>query len=245
MILYFTSTGNCKYIAEQLAEELCDTARSITEADSVELSSGEKLGFVFPTYFWRLPSIVDDFLKSLRISSEDKEPYIYFIATYGSTCGGTGRFVKKHLKSKGYALSASYSIKTADDWTVLFDISDKGEVEKILAEEKTQLEDILPRIKSGERGNRMKDTLPMIAVCGSGVFYNSACKTRHLHVEGDCIGCGLCEKECPLSAIRIENGRPVWIKESCTMCLHCLHSCPKFAIQYDNKTQNHGQYKHP
>ena len=29
------------------------------------------------------------------------------------------------------------------------------------------------------------------------------------------------------------------------MCLGYLHRCPKFAIQYDDKTKDHGQYLHP
>ena len=41
------------------------------------------------------------------------------------------------------------------------------------------------------------------------------------------------------------GGRPVWVKEQCVMCLCCLHHCPKFSIQYGNKTLRHGQYVHP
>lgn len=33
--------------------------------------------------------------------------------------------------------------------------------------------------------------------------------------------------------------------QNCAMCLGYLHRCPKFAIQYDDKTKNHGQYLHP
>ena len=70
-------------------------------------------------------------------------------------------------------------------------------------------------------------------------------RTSHLHVEDSCIGCGLCAKKCPVQAIEMQNGKPVWVKEKCVMCLGCLHRCPKFAIQYGKNTKKHGQYLHP
>lgn len=45
-------------------------------------------------------------------------------------------------------------------------------------------------------------------------------------------------------AIEMQDKRPVWVKEKCTMCLGCLHRCPKFAIQYGKNTKQHGQYQH-
>ena len=63
----------------------------------------------------------------------------------------------------------------------------------------------------------------------------------------ECISCGLCERQCPLNAIRMENGKPVWVKDKCTLCLGCLHRCPKAAIHYgtNEKTVLHGRYLNP
>ncbi len=245
MILYFSSTGNCKYIAETLANGLGDRAASISESERICLSEGERLGFVFPTYFWRLPSVVDEYMKKLSVTLANKAPYTFFVATFGTTCGQTGTFMKRHLKKKGISLSAAYSIKTVDDYTVLFDLSDKSKVDAALETEKKQTAAVLQSIKQGKTGNMMKGKLPMIAVVGSGLFYNRARRTKHFRLTDGCISCGICEKECPISAIKIQNGKPVWVKEKCALCLHCLHFCPKFAIQYEDKTQAHGQYKHP
>ncbi len=245
MILYFTSTGNCRYAAERIAAAIGDRTAPIAEMPHIHLAASERLGFVFPTYFWRLPSVVDEYMESVTITSEDPVPYIYFVATFGSTCGQTGTFMKKHLKKKGFALTAAYGIKTADDWTVWFDMNDKEALRAILAAEEPQIDEVIAHVTAGTRGNQMKHKLPMIAVCGSNIFYKRARRTKHLHVEDTCIGCGLCERECPTSAIQLQNDRPVWVKTHCTMCLHCLHACPKFAIQYDEKTKAHGQYMHP
>lgn len=52
-------------------------------------------------------------------------------------------------------------------------------------------------------------------------------------------------RKCPVNAIEIRDNKPVWMKDKCTMCLGCLHCCPKFAIQYGKNTKKHGRYKNP
>ncbi len=245
MIVYFSSTGNCRYVALQLAKETNDKAVSIENANVITVEKGEKLGFVFPTYFWRLPWIIDEYMKNVQIESEEKNPYIYFISTFGTTCGQSGAYVKKFLKKKGFNLSASFSIKTVDDWTVWFDLSNPKVVEKILKEEKSQLEEIIPMVKEKVTGDKMKNKMPRFLICGSTLMYHFYRKTKNLQVEDTCIGCGKCEKECPMSAIKVEDGKPIWVKDRCTMCLHCVHTCPKIAISYNKKTKKHGQYMHP
>lgn len=49
--------------------------------DSVYLEKDESLGIVVPTHFWSLPTFVEGFLSKINIISEDKNPYIFLIAT--------------------------------------------------------------------------------------------------------------------------------------------------------------------
>ena len=79
---------------------------------------------------------------------------------------------------------------------------------------------------------------------GKAIYDNSMRLTGKFTVEGTCIGCGLCAKKCPVDAIEMRDGRPVWVQDRCAMCLRCLHSCPKFAIQRSSSTKRHGQYTH-
>lgn len=60
MILYFSATGNGKYISERIAEKTNETCMSIVDCirkDKYVFSDETILGIVVPTYFWRLPRI--------------------------------------------------------------------------------------------------------------------------------------------------------------------------------------------
>ncbi|GAA0084741.1 hypothetical protein UT300007_11800 [Clostridium sp. CTA-7] len=68
MILYFSTTGNCKYIEKRIADATNDTISAISKRIKednykIELLLGEKPGIITPIYSWHLPIIVRYFLK--------------------------------------------------------------------------------------------------------------------------------------------------------------------------------------
>ena len=84
MILYFSGTGNCKYVAEQIAAAVGDTAVSVEDSGGkIALEMGEIFGIVFPTHFWEIPAIMREFLEKASITAE-RENYAFAIATYGT-----------------------------------------------------------------------------------------------------------------------------------------------------------------
>ena len=56
-----------------------------------------------------------------------------------------------------------------------------------------------------------------------------------------CIGCGKCEKLCPLNNITLQNARPVW-GSNCTQCMACICYCPTRAIEYGKKSAGKPRY---
>lgn len=86
MILYFSATGNSKYVAQRIAEFLGEKAVSILADD---LPDEPIKGLVTPVYALGLPDIVEKFLLENKLQKQD---YLFFVATYGTTPGQAAYF---------------------------------------------------------------------------------------------------------------------------------------------------------
>ena len=73
------------------------------------------------------------------------------------------------------------------------------------------------------------------------VFYPLFVKANSFTASDVCIGCGKCEKLCPLNNITLQNARPVW-GTNCTQCMACICYCPTRAIEYGKKSAGKPRY---
>lgn len=249
MIFYFSATGNTRYVAARLAAATNEEMISVTDCVKsgqyrFAMRPGETVGFLSPTYYFGFPTMVNEFLEKVEFEAEER-PYVYFVATFGTTPGYTGSLARSALALKGYAPDAAFSVKMPDSWTPGFDLSDPERVRKINLAADSEIDGVVQRVHERARGDFMKRKVPGFAY---KVFYRDYARSRmtnHFHVEPSCVGCGLCAKKCPVDAIEIRDGKPVWVADECLACLGCLHRCPNFSIQYGEKTKLHGQYLHP
>ena len=138
MLIYFSATGNTKHVVDEikLKDETIISIEEAAKRGTYQFQVSEsRLGIVTPTYDFVLPNIVEEFLQKLDIHFRNK-PYTFYVGTYGTTTGAASAIADAIMRSKGLALDAKFDIRMPDTWTVLFDLSDKKRLPKLLPRQK-------------------------------------------------------------------------------------------------------------
>ena len=93
MVLYFTGTGNSRYIAERIAKALGDELFSINErikaGNREPVDTGSRVVIVAPTYAWRLPVIVSEWIAETDFTGAEK---IWFVMDCGAQIGNAAKY---------------------------------------------------------------------------------------------------------------------------------------------------------
>ena len=280
MIFYFSGTGNTKWAASKLAAATHEDLVSIAQymrgddashniAEPFTLKEDERLGFVFPVHGWRVPRLVREFIKQMKVvmatpddklkglSQESNHPFAYCVCTAGDSIGLTIDNLNDTI-AQNASLSAlgikevasSYSLIMPESYIGLpFMDVDPKEREICKKEEAAQelavvCEEIFNRKEGVSR--LVKGPIPWFFTKVVGGFFENVLITdKRFHVEKDrCVKCGICASVCPVGDIKGGHGEyPVWLHhKDCLTCFTCYHHCPHHAIEFGHQTQKKGQY---
>jgi ferredoxin len=243
MVLYFSGTGNSHYTAKIIAEKTGDQLVSINQlmkqGNKETLVSLEKpFVFVCPTYAWRIPRVVEEFIRESHFSGTDKA---YFIVTCGDDTGNAVGYIQKLCKWKGFEFQGFAEIIMPENYIAMFKSPDEATAEEIIKKGALKAELIAETIRDGLPLPVFTTKAKLKSGIVNDAFYKIIVKPKGFHTTEKCIGCRKCVQLCPLNNIEMEDGKPRW-NNHCTHCMACISGCPTTAIEYKKKTQGKTRY---
>jgi len=247
MIFYFSGTGNSKHVANKITkgtgERLVDISESIIEKnETYEVEKNEKIGFVFPVYWYCMPKIVEKFIVQLKLSGYRKQ-YVYAITTYGIAAGNVMDRLIQTLRNKQVQLNGIFGVQMIDNYVVGYNIINVDKQSTILKKAEVEIDKIMLMIECRENIEYIKKGSIRFVTPITGYVYRKANHIKKFFVTQKCNGCKQCESSCPCNAIHMMDGKPMWLGE-CTFCLKCINGCKQSAIQYGKFTEKRDRYQY-
>ena len=245
MIFYFSGTGNSYAAAMQLQQSLRGELINITDCVQNEtchftIADDEPVGIVCPVYFDGLPIIVCDFMD--RMTFEPKPSYVYGVLTYGGALfGAKSKFVQK-ATARGLDVSAIWTVHMPANYAMLYEPTHGKAAESILEKAGKKMEQISISIQKRECIPYKQNTLGIFISDIMYKRYDKARSTGPFHTNDQCVSCGVCAGRCPVKAIEMKGGVPIWVKDECVLCMSCVR-CN--AIEYGDKLKGRYRYRHP
>lgn len=232
LIFYFTGTGNCLYIARQLAgadTELLSIPQMVKQG-KYEFEADE-IGIVYPIYGHMPPYMVRQFIQQVQL----RAGYKFAVLTYGARKCDAVEIWDRISRKAGNAFDYIATIVMVDNWLPNFDMNEQVKMDKHIPEN-------LQKITADINGQRhwhepvTEEERQMhrgfLAVSGLDPEVSFLMKSEKCFTVTDaCIDCGICTYVCPRGNYELTPGG-VKMSGDCEFCFACIQNCPQRAIQF-------------
>ncbi len=245
MIFVFSGTGNSLFVARQVSaftgDSITDINQKIKNGDTLPIACSEEVIIVTPTYAWRLPKVVSDWIEKTDFDNAGRA---WFIMTCGGEIGNAPKYNRILCEKKNLEYMGTAQILMPENYIAMFSAPAWDSAKQIIERAGSDIEEAAAAIKNGicfkVPRNNIYDRIMSSVI--NPAFYSMFIKSDAFYAKDSCTGCGKCVSLCPLNNIRLKDNKPEWGK-SCTHCMACICCCPAEAIEYGNKSKGKSRYQ--
>ena len=201
-VIYYSNTGECKKVAEYLAEK---SGFDLTDIYDINGFDFDTAVLVFPVHCQNVPAPVRNFLSRLKVNA------LVPVALYGKMSNGNVLYeVQKNYRHK--IIAAAY-IPAKHAYLEEKSFEDFEKLNPLIEKLKNPTEVKIPR----SRKNPLADIAPQLR-SRAGV---------KLYADAACNKCGACTAVCKNGGIT--DGKP---NKKCIRCLKCVAVCPQKSLRF-------------
>lgn len=248
VVLYFTGTGNCLYVARQLAGKEGEilSIPQLMRKKQFEIEADE-IGLVYPIYGHMPPNMVREFIKKAQLKAE----YKFAVLTYGNRKCNAVEIWDGISRKAGNVFDYIGTIVMVDNWLPNFDMNEQVKIDKHIPENLVKItSDLNNRLRwhepvTQEERQQHEDFMSRSGLDSKVGFIMKA--ERCFTVTDACIDCGICTYVCPRGNYEL-TGQGTKMQGDCEFCFACIQNCPQRAIQFkknEDGTWPDGSEKNP
>ncbi len=207
--IYFSGTGNTKFCVDKFMKEYDNSQNSfsIEEKDAVEkIEKDSTIVIGYPVQYSNIPKILRDYIVDNRYLWKGKN--IFIIATMGLFSGDGAGILARLLKNYGAIIVGGLHLKMPDS------ICDEKALKRSFEENKKIVmkaeEKICKSVCNIKNGKPPQEGLGIVyhfaGLFGQRLYFLRKTRkyTDKLKINTlKCIGCGTCEKLCPMGNIEM------------------------------------------
>lgn len=248
VVLYFTGTGNCLYVARQLAGKEGEilSIPQLMRKKQFEIEADE-IGLVYPIYGHMPPYMVREFIKKAQLKAE----YKFAVLTYGMRKCNAVEIWDGISRKAGNVFDYIGTIVMVDNWLPNSDMNEQMKIDKHIPENLAKITSDLSNRRrwhepvTQEEREQHEGFMSLSGLDPEVGFLMKA--DRSFRVTDDCIHCGICTYVCPRGNYQL-TGQGVKMQGDCEFCFACIQNCPQRAIQFkknEDGTWPDGSEKNP
>jgi ferredoxin len=248
LTLYFSGTGNSKFVAELFTAEMGGECLSIEEdVDfSALLTAADAVAFVYPIYASRPPRIFREFIQEHRSGLLNKD--LIILCTQMGFSGDGARSLTDLLDRNTHRVLYAEHLTMPNNINNLFVFPRTGEKRAIRLQKaaRRKVRRIAENIRTGVVKKRGFSPLSRLLGLIQGAFVPlmDRMSIDSVHIGEECTGCGLCVRRCPMHNLSLEGGRAA-AHGDCTECYRCINLCPERAVHIYFQKKVKWQYRGP